>query len=165
MVSGSHCEPIYPPEQAHGHVHAQNAFEDLHAAQNGSHLDDSVNTLTQIVKRYPPATPVPQEAGDVLFFDGHLLHCSYPNRTRDRWRRSFVCHYCNARSWVPWNHGVPYVGESANGVHILARGSTHLAFASPQYGIPVGLLDERARNESPIPPHMVGDESGEMVMA
>lgn len=164
VVPGSHCEPIYPPEQVHGHVHAQNAFEDLHAVQNVSHLDDSVNTLTQIVRRYPPPIPVPMEPGDVLFFDGHLLHRSYPNRTTDRWRRSFVCHYCNARSWVPWNHGAPYEGDSANYLHILARGSTHLPYASPQFGTPVDLFDERAAKEAPVPPRMMGDESGEMVM-
>lgn len=42
-----------------------------------------------------------QAAGDVWFFEGHILHRSYPNRTSDRWRRVFVNHYCNARSWVP----------------------------------------------------------------
>jgi hypothetical protein len=38
--------------------------------------------------------------------------------------------YCNARSWVPWNHGTPYEGESANYLHILARGTTHLPMRS-----------------------------------
>ena len=39
-------------------------------------------------------------------------------------------HYCNARSWVPWNHGAPYEGESANYLHILARSTTHLPMRS-----------------------------------
>ena len=64
------------------------------------------------------------DPGDVIYFHPHLLHRSHPNVSETRWRRSFVCHYCNARSWVPWNHGAPWDGDSANYLHILARGDT-----------------------------------------
>lgn len=39
--------------------------------------------------------PVPAllEAGDVLFFNGNVIHGSYPNSSCDRFRRSFICHY------------------------------------------------------------------------
>ena len=46
--------------------------------------------------------PVPQgmreeaanlQAGDVLFFNGSLIHGSYPNTSHDRFRRAFICHY------------------------------------------------------------------------
>ncbi|HLG72638.1 MAG TPA: phytanoyl-CoA dioxygenase family protein [Chloroflexota bacterium] len=33
------------------------------------------------------------EPGDVLFFGGSVIHGSEPNRTKDRFRRSFICHY------------------------------------------------------------------------
>ncbi len=33
------------------------------------------------------------EPGDVLFFNGSIVHGSKPNRTTDEWRRSFICHY------------------------------------------------------------------------
>lgn len=36
------------------------------------------------------------KAGDVLLFHGGALHCSMPNRTTDRWRRAFICHYVSA---------------------------------------------------------------------
>ncbi|MBA2946120.1 phytanoyl-CoA dioxygenase family protein [Streptomyces himalayensis] len=39
------------------------------------------------------AVPVDMAPGDVLFFNGSLVHGSYPNRTTDRFRRSFICHY------------------------------------------------------------------------
>jgi len=41
------------------------------------------------------AEPVPVDlrAGDVLFFNGSLVHGSSPNRSMDRWRRAFICHY------------------------------------------------------------------------
>ena len=36
---------------------------------------------------------VPMKAGDTLFFNGSLIHGSGPNRSKDRFRRSFICHY------------------------------------------------------------------------
>jgi len=33
------------------------------------------------------------KAGDVLFFNGSLIHGSYPNTSKDRFRRSLICHY------------------------------------------------------------------------
>ena len=47
-------------------------------------------------------TPIPQDmeamqvtlaAGDVLFFNGQVIHGSTPNTTKDRFRRSLICHY------------------------------------------------------------------------
>ena len=32
-------------------------------------------------------------AGDVLFFNGSLVHGSYRNRSDTRWRRSLIFHY------------------------------------------------------------------------
>jgi hypothetical protein len=32
-------------------------------------------------------------AGDVLYFHGRTIHGSMPNRTSDRWRRTFIGHY------------------------------------------------------------------------
>jgi hypothetical protein len=39
--------------------------------------------------------PVPCDlkAGDVLFFNGSVIHGSYPNTSQDRFRRAFICHY------------------------------------------------------------------------
>ncbi|MEF3307682.1 phytanoyl-CoA dioxygenase family protein [Paenibacillus sp. GYB004] len=39
------------------------------------------------------AIPARLQAGDVLFFNGSLIHGSYPNTSKDRFRRSFICHY------------------------------------------------------------------------
>jgi ectoine hydroxylase-related dioxygenase (phytanoyl-CoA dioxygenase family) len=36
---------------------------------------------------------VPMKAGDTLFFNGSLIHGSGPNRSKNRFRRSFICHY------------------------------------------------------------------------
>lgn len=39
------------------------------------------------------AVPAKLQPGDVLFFNGRLIHGSTPNRSAALWRRSFICHY------------------------------------------------------------------------
>ncbi|WP_020617611.1 phytanoyl-CoA dioxygenase family protein [Paenibacillus daejeonensis] len=46
---------------------------------------EGVDTTKQI--------PVIMEKGDILFFHELLIHSSNRNRSKDRWRRSYVCHY------------------------------------------------------------------------
>ncbi len=163
VIPGSHAQPIYPtPERQHT-VHAEETFDDLATVQNVSSLDDEANTLTRVAQRYPAAIPVPADPGDVVFFHGHLLHRSYPNRTKDRTRRAFVCHYTNARSWVPWNHGRAWDGDSANYLHILARGRTHLPYAKPIFGTPCAALEAGATEPTPALTRMMAGQGGEMV--
>jgi phytanoyl-CoA hydroxylase len=73
VVPGSHRHPIACPEEAD------------HRTSFSGHL----------VR--PPAglspEPVALKAGDVLFFHGALIHGSPPNRSPDRFRRAFICHY------------------------------------------------------------------------
>lgn len=38
------------------------------------------------------------KAGDMLFFNGSVVHGSYPNASADRFRRAFICHYVPAGS-------------------------------------------------------------------
>lgn len=152
-------EPIYPPRNPWAHIHSAGAFEGLTEVDHVSHLDDEVNTLSEVVGKYPPPVSVPMKAGDVLFFNGRLFHRSYPNQSKDRFRRAYVCHYCNARSWVPWNHGAPFEGDCANRHHILARGWSHLPFAKPRFGTPVDLSPV---DESATPARMVGGPEGDM---
>jgi phytanoyl-CoA hydroxylase len=160
VVPGSNHEPIYPPDGLNGgNVHALNAFKDLSAVHHVSHLDDEVNTLSKVVAKYPPPISVPMKPGDVLFFHSHLFHRSYPNRTGDRYRRSYVCHYCNARSWIPWDHD-GYEGDSGNYRQILARGRTHLPYAEPVFGTEVFLSEEVDTTESVS---MMGMEDGMMM--
>jgi phytanoyl-CoA hydroxylase len=48
----------------------------------------------------PPAGKKPVavklKAGDVMFFNGSVIHGSYPNTSKTRFRRSFICHYIPA---------------------------------------------------------------------
>jgi len=43
-------------------------------------------------------TPLSMAPGDVVFFHGKTVHGSYANRSADRWRRSFICHYVGAHA-------------------------------------------------------------------
>lgn len=57
---------------------------------------DVTESFTDVTVPVPDGeTPVavPMEIGDVLFFDGTLVHGSYPNTTTDRFRRSLIAHY------------------------------------------------------------------------
>ena len=40
--------------------------------------------------------PALLKAGDVLFFNGSVIHGSYPNTSKDRFRRALICHYVPA---------------------------------------------------------------------
>jgi phytanoyl-CoA hydroxylase len=148
FAAGSQHEPVYPPARRHGHGDYQ--LGDIESIQGESNPDDSQNDLAQIADRYPQLL-VAARAGDVVFFGGHVLHRSKRNWTTDRFRRAFVGHYCNARSFTQWGPDDATGGSSdvmpvdpstgaTNGSHILARGDTHLPFALPRFGTPCAAL-------------------------
>src|SRR5688500_13476798 len=62
--------------------------------------DESKSFVNHLVPPPPGVTPVPAELqpGDVLFFNGSLIHGSEPNTHATLWRRSFICHYVPASS-------------------------------------------------------------------
>jgi hypothetical protein len=63
------------------------------------HEADPERSFTRDEVDIPPGlepVTVPLAAGDVLFFHGTLVHGSYPNTSRDRFRRAFICHYVAA---------------------------------------------------------------------
>jgi ectoine hydroxylase-related dioxygenase (phytanoyl-CoA dioxygenase family) len=49
------------------------------------------------------------KAGAAVFFNGHVLHRSLPNRAAAGYRRALVTHYMSARSLLPWSLGAPPV--------------------------------------------------------
>ena len=48
------------------------------------------------------AIPVEVKAGTIVFFNGYLLHRSFPNRANSGYRRVLVNHYMSAESLLPW---------------------------------------------------------------
>jgi ectoine hydroxylase-related dioxygenase (phytanoyl-CoA dioxygenase family) len=166
FASGSQHEPVYPPDSGYGSGDRQ--IGDIGTVNGVSNPNDDENDLTRIANRYPHLL-VSAKAGDVVFFGGHVLHRSKTNWTTDRFRRSFVGHYCNARSFTQWTGGEGGEVEPdtlmANASHILARGDTHLPFSRSRFGTPCAALlpaDERKR-ESEFAAMMMGDmDSGMM---
>ena len=159
---GSQHEPIYPSPGGLGEALTSN-LGDLGTIENASATDESINGLLRVAKKYPgKEVAVEADPGDVVFFAGHVLHRSHTNHSNTP-PRSFVGHYCNARSFVPWNHGETWEGDAANYMHILARGQTHLPFAQPKFGTKCAANTPRSpQSGSAIPFSMMGDEDDMM---
>lgn len=163
---GSQNEPIYPDSKGWATAMQRN-LGDLGTIDNPSDTDEVVNGLTRVARKYASReVPVVADPGDVVFFGGHIIHRSHTNHS-NRPRRSFVSHYCNARSVVPWNHGDPYDGEYGNYLHILARGQTHLPFAQPKFGTPCAANQPKLKEGSTggsLAMSMMADDTGMMTM-
>jgi len=173
FARGSQVEPVYPPDQGYGSGDV--ILKDINRVKGTSNEVDAENDLSRVADKYPQVL-VKAKAGDVVFFGGHVLHRSKKNITTDRFRRSFVSHYCNARSFTQWGAGSPASDPHAsptvdpvtgmtNGSHILARGDTHLPFAKPPFGTPcaASLTPEQRKAESDLAMTMMADKSGDMM--
>lgn len=93
VVPGTHRLDLFCPERA----------------------DPEVSFSREYVPPPPGLEPWPVDMlpGDVLFFNGQLVHGSGPNRTADRFRRSYICHYTgvSARRIGDWYHPLTMSGE------------------------------------------------------
>jgi phytanoyl-CoA hydroxylase len=72
---------------------------------------DTSVSFTDVTVPIPEGTsimPIIMEAGDVMFFNGALVHGSFPNRTNDRFRRTLIGHYIegNTAEVHQWYHPV-----------------------------------------------------------
>jgi phytanoyl-CoA hydroxylase len=66
------------------------AIDCRNVGKAGSYSADA--TPVPIPRGYEGECPT-VSPGDTLFFNGSLLHGSGVNRSKDRWRRAFICHY------------------------------------------------------------------------
>ena len=82
VIPGSHRLGLLP----HGDV------KNLDEHESWTHETEGVDLKKEI--------PVVMEKGDILFFHELLIHSSGKNRSKDRWRRSYVCHYIRHDSFV-----------------------------------------------------------------
>jgi phytanoyl-CoA hydroxylase len=134
ITAGSQHEPVYPDaDQTKGHG-GDTHLADIFAIEGADDPDETRNALSRVAAKYAGReVPALLEPGDAVFFGGRVLHRSHANRSPTRSRRAFVAHYCNARSYVPWDDEPLAPGESGNARHILARGGTHLPHARPRF--------------------------------
>jgi hypothetical protein len=57
---------------------------------------DTTQSFTDVTVDLPEdvdAQPVIMKAGDVVFFNGQVVHGSFPNTSADRFRRALIGHY------------------------------------------------------------------------
>jgi ectoine hydroxylase-related dioxygenase (phytanoyl-CoA dioxygenase family) len=177
FAKGSGTEPIYPPCPDVNYGFGDKLVKDIKYVKGISDTNDANNMLSPVADKYDQILGS-VKAGDVVFFNGHVLHRSKQNWSKDRFRRSFVSHYANARSFTQWgadkstddgkSHKLndayaapkqdPVTGMT-NGSHILARGDTHLPYAQPRFGTPCAALltKEQRQHESLAAMRMIAD--------
>lgn len=107
LIPGSHRLPVLCPKPADKSLY----FTD-------HHLD---------VPEGMEPLPANMKAGDVLFFNGSVIHGSPPNRSRDRFRRAFICHYLPRAS-----------AEVSHYYHCLTFDGTPIAIGKSTMGGPCG---------------------------
>ena len=57
---------------------------------------DTMQSFTEVTVALPEGTsadPIILQAGDVVFFNGQVVHGSFPNTSNDRFRRALIGHY------------------------------------------------------------------------
>lgn len=82
VISGSHKLGLLP----HGKV------KDIIEHEPWTDETEGIDLTMQI--------PVTMKKGDILFFHNLLIHSSNKNRSTNRWRRSYVCHYIQHDSTI-----------------------------------------------------------------
>ncbi|MFC4213599.1 phytanoyl-CoA dioxygenase family protein [Pedobacter lithocola] len=89
------CLWVIPQSQKPGYI--------MPRAENSSNEYADVDTID--VSSYPSEDIIPLAAkrGDVVFFNGYLLHSSLRNKTDDNFRTALVNHYMSAESMLPWD--------------------------------------------------------------
>jgi phytanoyl-CoA hydroxylase len=68
------------------------------------------------------AVPCRMKAGDTLFFNGNSIHGSGPNRSKDRFRRSFICHYVPKSTTRISKHYLPLL--TPEGLDVMIEANT-----------------------------------------
>jgi phytanoyl-CoA hydroxylase len=89
------CLWVVPGSQKPGYI--------MPRVENKSNEYADVDTID--VSGYPAEEVIPLKAkkGDVVFFNGYLLHSSLRNKTEDNFRTALVNHYMSAESMLPWD--------------------------------------------------------------
>jgi len=97
------------------------------------------------------AVPVEMKAGDVLFFNGQLVHGSYPNSTTDRFRRSLIGHYIvgDAEKVAEFYHPALRMDGSVVGLETSERGGACGVWVNKD-GTPVVELQSADGNKQTV---------------
>jgi phytanoyl-CoA hydroxylase len=102
---------------------------------------DTTISFTDVTVPLPPGQevrPVIMAAGDVMFFNGSLIHGSFPNTTTDRFRRALIGHYIvgEAQQVAEYYHPVLRMDGQPVELTVSPGGSTCGVWVD-QAGVPV----------------------------
>ena len=88
------------------------------------------------------AVPLIMEPGDVLFFNGQLVHGSYPNSTTDRFRCALIGHYIvgEAEAVAQWYHPVLHMDGTEVVLGVSEQGGPCGVWVDRE-GAPVAVLE------------------------
>ena len=87
VIPGSHKPGILWPQ----HMHDDRRFDCAGETHSFPYSDED-------------SIPVEVKAGSLVFFNGYLLHRSFPNGADSGFRRVLVNHYMSAESLLPWRN-------------------------------------------------------------
>jgi len=93
------CMWFIPQSQRPGYFYAREEF--LHLPNPEFHDNDTIKE--SIIKTLQPPVPIELEAGDAVFFNGYLIHCSYKNKSEDT-RMALTIMYMSAESILTWDN-------------------------------------------------------------
>lgn len=112
VLPGSHRPGVLYPTRPHG----SNEYDGAPEAY-GYPDDPSSEVIAEMVP------------GDVLFFQGYLLHSSTRNRAAPgTYRRALVHHYLSAESYLPWDLGGMIAHTEDNRDIVMVRGTDPYAW-------------------------------------
>lgn len=112
---------------------------------------DTSISFTDVTVELPEGeTPVPvrMQPGDVLFFNGQLVHGSFPNTSKDRFRRSLIGHYIvgEAEQIYRWYHPALRMDGTPVELGVSEAGGTCGVWVD-EYGQPVVEMQAEVVNE------------------
>jgi len=102
--------------------------DDIYCPDDGVDAEPWNNYGDSHIRPYPrhrKPVPVPVMRGQTMFFGGNLIHGSGPNRSKDRWRRTFIGHYVDAATEELGKHYHPVLdrdGKVVSSVEAVSHG-------------------------------------------
>jgi ectoine hydroxylase-related dioxygenase (phytanoyl-CoA dioxygenase family) len=110
------------PENGGMYLVADTAEEEIICPKEANATESFTTHLVPTPKG-KKAVPCIMKSGDTLFFNGSSIHGSGPNRSKDRFRRSFICHYVPKSTQRISKHYLPLITPEGEDIVIDANNS------------------------------------------
>ncbi len=112
---------------------------------------DTTQSFTDVTVPLPEGkSPVPviMKAGDVLFFNGSVIHGSFPNTSADRFRRALIGHYITGESTkvAEFYHPAYHMDGSLVQLEVSDQGGKCGVWVDDQGQVGVEMVDPEAHD-------------------